>query len=48
MKLSTIKSKIKEEDPKACSKIDFLGEAEHMYEELTKFNQGIKQSLMKF
>jgi hypothetical protein len=31
-----------------CSKIDFLGEAEKMFEELKKFNDGIQQSLMIF
>ncbi len=31
-----------------CSKIDFLGEAENMFEELKKFNDGIHQGLEIF
>ena len=44
-KLSYIIKIIQEEDPKMCSKIDFLAESEYMFEELTHFNEGIRKGL---
>ena len=38
MRLSTNIKDIKEEDPKMCSKMDFLAQSELMLDELTKFN----------
>ena len=44
-KLSKIIKQIKEEDPKKCSKMDFLSESEHIQEELSKFKDGINKGL---
>jgi hypothetical protein len=47
-KLTNIIKNVKEEDPKMCSKIDFLAESERMFEELTIFKEGIDKGLQEF
>jgi len=47
-KLSNNIKRIKDEEPKMCSKIDFLAESETMMEELTKFKEGINKGVQQF